>query len=362
MILRHSKKTFLSSRVLLILLIIFAAFLAAFLGQVAINLLTVSPSLLPEQRLIISRSQDVYALLHNLAQDVAARESDGFVQLYTQLIDNVAAPVAQGLIITNDGWMLTVAAPDNTRWQWARLESGELLPITKIVQDPATPLLFVKTEGTNLQPVTLADRLGAETWGPKLTLGYGRETSIVVLKEPVSLKTGYVSSDQINRFYQVSGGGSAGQALYSEKGEILGLLAQAQGSLFMIDVQQIRLAMDQVLRSGVIRRPSLGVQYIDLASRAFSQAINPGVNAGALLTNAVQAAQPTVLPVSSLAYKSGLRLQDVIVSINGTPVNHTRGLSDLILAAKPGDTVELGVLRNGKTVTLDVALGETVSK
>jgi serine protease Do len=361
MILRHSKKTFLSSRVLLILLIIFAAFLAAFLGQVAINLLTVSPSLLPEQRLIIRQSQDVYALLHNLAQNIEARESDGFVQLYTQQIDNVAAPVAQGVIITNDGWMLTVASPDSARWQWARLESGELLPITKIIQDPATPLLFVKTEGANLQPVTLADRLGTETWGPKLTLGYARETSIVLLNEPVSLKTGYVSSDQLNRFYQVSGG-TAGQALYSEKGEIIGLLAQGQNGLFMIDVQQIRLAMDQVLRSGLIRRPSLGVQYIDLASRAFSETINPGVNAGALLTNAVQATQPTALPMSGLAYKSGLRMQDVIVSVNGTPVNHTRGLSDLVLAAKPGDTVELGVLRSAKTVKLDVALGESVSK
>lgn len=361
MILRQPKKTFLSSRVLLIILIIAAAFLSAFLGQVAINFMAASPSLLPEQRLIIRQSQDVYAVLQNLSNDVATRESDGFVQFYTQQIDSVAAPVSQGIVLTNDGWMLTVTAAENTRWQWARLESGELLTVSEIVQDPSTPLQFIKTEGLDLQPVTLASRMNIEAGRPKLGVGYARKTGVFLLNQPEIISGPYLSSDQGSR-YQVAAGAEAGQAIYNERGEIEGITAIVQGRAVVVDVAQIRLALDQVLRAGMIRRPSLGIQYLDLAARAYSPSINPGVNAGALLTNALQAPQPTVLPVSGIAFKSGLRMADIIVSVDGTPVNHTKGLSDLILAAKPGDTIELGVLRNGKTFTLNATLGELVSK
>lgn len=361
MIVRHSKKSFLSSRVLLILLIICAAFVSAFLGQMTINLLTASPTLLSEQPLIVRQGQDMFAMLHNLSNDVKAREADGFVQLYTQQIDNVSAPVSQGIILTTDGWILTTKQAGSPRWQWLRLDSGELLPVTAIVNDPSTPLQFIKAEASSLQPVTLADRLDASTWGPKLALGYGANDALVMINGLQPRADAYLSSDLLNTFYGITGG-EEGQAVYNEKAEIIGLIAHVNEEPVLVEVAHIREAMGHVLRAGEIRRASLGVRYLDLADRAYSENVNGGLTSGALLTNAIQAPQPTTLPVSSLAYRSGLRLQDVIVSVDGLPVNHVRGLSDLILAADPGDTLELGILRAGNTITFRVTLGEIVSE
>lgn len=361
MIVHPQKKSILSSRVLLIIIVVVAAFLSAFLGQVAINLLTSAPSLLPQQSLVVRQPQDVYATLRSSIEEIQTREFDAFVQLYTSQIDSATAPIAQGIVLTSDGWILSLTPSENVHWQWVRLESGELLPVTATVQDPATALLFVKATATNLQPVTLADAVSFEALSPTIALGYERRFNVVTITDQRLRPNAYLSSDAVNRYYTISGG-QLGQAVYNSKNEIIGLIAAGQGRDVLLGVDQIRYTMNQVLRTGSVHRASLGLQYADVASHAYSQGIAAGQTAGALLTNAIQAPNPTVISASSAAYKSGLRLGDLIVSVDGTPVNHLRGLSDFVTAAKPGQTMELGVLRAGKTLTLQVTLGEVVSK
>ncbi|MCJ7756146.1 MAG: PDZ domain-containing protein, partial [Thermoanaerobaculales bacterium] len=58
------------------------------------------------------------------------------------------------------------------------------------------------------------------------------------------------------------------------------------------------------------------------------------------------------------AAKAGIRHGDVIVSVDGTSLVDTRELIDTVSAMPPGTEVELGVVRNGKKITVDVTLEE----
>jgi serine protease DegQ len=56
--------------------------------------------------------------------------------------------------------------------------------------------------------------------------------------------------------------------------------------------------------------------------------------------------------------KGGLKVGDIVQTIAGQPVNDTQRLMARIAANAPGDTVELGVYRNGRTQTLTMTLGQ----
>jgi len=60
----------------------------------------------------------------------------------------------------------------------------------------------------------------------------------------------------------------------------------------------------------------------------------------------------------SPAAKSGVQSGDVITALNGTPVKDSRDLSRKVAALAPGRSVELDILRNGKSKTLTITLGE----
>jgi serine protease Do len=61
------------------------------------------------------------------------------------------------------------------------------------------------------------------------------------------------------------------------------------------------------------------------------------------------------------ADKAGIKPQDVIVSIDGKPVKDGDELVAIISAKHPGQTVELGILRNGKKMTLQVGIADRAS-
>jgi len=54
----------------------------------------------------------------------------------------------------------------------------------------------------------------------------------------------------------------------------------------------------------------------------------------------------------------GVQSGDVITALNGTPVKDFRDLSRKVAALAPGRSVELDILRNGKSKTLTITLGE----
>jgi S1-C subfamily serine protease len=103
-----------------------------------------------------------------------------------------------------------------------------------------------------------------------------------------------------------------------------------------------------LIETGSARHPFLGIQYQSLNPQSANQA-GLSITEGALLD--------TILP-GTPADRAGLEVGDVIVAINGAPVNDRQPLVSLLLEHVAGDTITVDVFRDGNTFQAQLTLGE----
>jgi serine protease Do len=134
---------------------------------------------------------------------------------------------------------------------------------------------------------------------------------------------------------------------------MIGVLAQGApeaGSSYAVPVNQFRNIILDVLRNGQIKRPWLGINYVDLTGiSGWDESLTQKQTHGALVWQNPKANTP--------AAQAGLKANDIILSIDGQPVDKNSRLADLVQVYKAGDELELEILRQGKTIKVKVKLG-----
>lgn len=152
--------------------------------------------------------------------------------------------------------------------------------------------------------------------------------------------------------------GNSGGPLVNTDGKIIGINTAVAGNGqnigFAIPINDVNGLIKQVLSTGKFERPYLGVRYVRLTADAAKE-YGLDVQRGAYVLPSIDPAQPSVLP-DSPADKAGLREKDVITAIDGTKIDETNSLTSLVGRHMVGDAVKLTVLREGKTITLNVKL------
>jgi len=149
--------------------------------------------------------------------------------------------------------------------------------------------------------------------------------------------------------------GNSGGALVNLKGELVGInsaiISRTGGNVgigFAIPVNMARAIMDQLIATGTVHRGLLGVKIQDVSPDIAATLELPG-NSGALVYE---------INPDSAAEKAGIRIEDVIVSINGTRLRDSGSLRNAIGLLPPGEKITVGLLRDGKEQTLIAVLGE----
>jgi 2-alkenal reductase len=104
-----------------------------------------------------------------------------------------------------------------------------------------------------------------------------------------------------------------------------------------------------------VRYPFLGVRYLPIDGSVAAELSLPVQN-GALI-QAGPGGQSAITP-GSAAERAGLQDGDIITGINDTRIDANTSLRQLLLQYRPGDTVNLLVLRGGAERTIEVTLGE----
>lgn len=152
--------------------------------------------------------------------------------------------------------------------------------------------------------------------------------------------------------------GNSGGALLNLNGELIGIntaiLAPGGGSIgigFAIPSNMAKTLADQLIQFGEIKRGLLGIKGMEMSSD-IAKAMNLNVQRGAFVSE--------VLPNSGSA-KAGIKSGDVIVSLNGKPLNSFAELRSRIATTEPGTKVKLGLLRDGKPVDVEVTLDKSTS-
>jgi serine protease Do len=224
--------------------------------------------------------------------------------------------------------------------------------VLQAVHDPYAPLRFVKVDSTNLRAANLSTRSEFLLLEPVVLLSLDGDVRLSSITGELLAGDQILRSDQLNRFHQLTEG-SLGQPAYDAEGEIVGLVVQAEADqdAKMISSSYIRESLNDVLRAQTIVRASLGVSYIDLTAHPIPESLSFGQTSGALITG--------VVPPTSSGGVSGLRTNDIIVAIEGTPLSTRESLSDIIGALDPDQTVSVSVLRRGEPLTIQAVMNSS---
>ena len=145
--------------------------------------------------------------------------------------------------------------------------------------------------------------------------------------------------------------GNSGGPLCNLRGEVIGIntaiLPGAVGLGFSIPINKASEIAEQLIKSGRVLRPFLGISVNDIDEQLQADFNLPDKN-GAVIT-AIEEKSP--------AAKAGLQRSDTIRSIDGAAVKNRADLERIIGTKKVGATVKIEVLRNGnnkKTLTLKI--------
>jgi serine protease Do len=149
--------------------------------------------------------------------------------------------------------------------------------------------------------------------------------------------------------------GNSGGPLVDLNGRVIGINTAIEsptgyftGAGFAIPIDLAKKIADDIVQYGVVHRPRLGVVIADVNAADAEVYDLPSVS-GVEIT-AVTPGEP--------ADRAGLQLGDVILKINDQPVNTVPDLQSRVARLQPGDRVNVGFIRYGRSMSATVELGE----
>ena len=282
-----------------------------------------------------------------------------------------AAAAGTGIIVTSDGYILTnkhvidgasnitVILDDGTTY-----ENVELSAV-----DPLNDVAFLKIKDVSgLSSATLGDsktiNVGQQVMAIGNALGQYQNTVTVGvisgLGRSVTASDGdgrnvETLTDMIQTDAAINSGNSGGP-LVNAAGEVIGIntatSTAAENMGFAIPISSVKGMLAQLIENGTAERSYIGIYTAEITPEV-AKAHNLPVNSGAYIYNS---STHSAIINNSPAAKAGLKDRDIITAINGVKVGAAGSLVNLIGEYKPGDTIQLTVMRDGNEIAINVTL------
>ncbi|ELQ3334693.1 serine protease MucD [Pseudomonas aeruginosa] len=269
-----------------------------------------------------------------------------------------AQSLGSGFIISNDGYILTnnhvVADADEIL---VRLSDRSEHKAKLIGADPRSDVAVLKIEAKNLPTLKLGDsnKLKVGEWVLAIGSPFGFDHSVTA--GIVSAKGRSLPNESYVPFIQTDvaiNPGNSGGPLLNLQGEVVGINSQIftrsggfMGLSFAIPIDVALNVADQLKKAGKVSRGWLGV-VIQEVNKDLAESFGLDKPSGALVAQLVE---------DGPAAKGGLQVGDVILSLNGQSINESADLPHLVGNMKPGDKINLDVIRNGQRKSLSMAVG-----
>lgn len=310
--------------------------------------------------------------------DIAEKVSKGVVSIITstkttnffgQSTDSSAA--GTGMVVTSDGYVLTNKHVINgANKVTVVLDDGTTYEDVEVVAtDPLNDVAFLKIKNaSDLPTVTLGDsktlHVGQQVIAIGNALGEYQNTvtsgiiSGIGRSVTASDGSGYNAetlSDMIQTDAAINSGNSGGP-LVNAAGEVIGIntatSSTAENMGFAIPISSVKGMLKQLTETGKAKRTYLGVYSQEITPEA-AKAYNLPVTSGAYLYSP---SSYSAIIKGGPADKAGLKDKDIVTAVNGVKVGTSGSLANLIGEYKPGDTVQLTVIREGNETTVNVTL------
>lgn len=264
-----------------------------------------------------------------------------------------------GVVISQDGLVVTNShVVGKRRDVRLALPDGHRLAGRVLGADPDTDLAILKVDGTALAIASLGDSAGLKRGQIAIAIGnpLGFESTVTAgvvsaLGRSLRSPSGRPIEDVIQTDAALNPGNSGG-ALASSTGEVIGIstamIAGAQGICFAVASNTVKLVLGEILQHGGVRRAWLGVaaDTVNLPRRV-ADAAHVGSQTAAVLHSLV---------ADGPAARAGVREGDVLLALDGRPVEGPGPLLRMLNADAIGRQVKLQILRQGRLLDLDVVL------
>ncbi|MDR2400126.1 MAG: Do family serine endopeptidase [Deferribacteraceae bacterium] len=257
---------------------------------------------------------------------------------------------AKGYIITNNHVItnadkITVKTVDNKEFE-----------ATLVGRDSLTDLALLKIEPKGLRLTALklgdSDRLEIGEWAVAIGSPQGLEWTVTA--GIISAKGRNLGAGPYDSFIQTDASinqGNSGGPLINMNGEVIGvntmIVANSQGLGFAVPSNVLKNLLPQLM-DGRVRRGWLGITLQNIDNNLAKSFGLPDTE-GALVADVIKGD-----PADTAGVKSG----DVIKKVDGNDIIDSRALTQYVGGKKPGDTVRLSIVRDGKSITIGVKLGE----
>ena len=271
-----------------------------------------------------------------------------------------SSSLGSGVIVSPQGFILTnhhvIESADEIE---VALADGRQVNATVVGTDPDTDIAVLKIKLDDLPVMTFGKMEQAKVGDVVLAIGnpfgVGQTVTMGIIS---ALGRSHLGINTFENFIQTDAAinpGNSGGALIDASGNLLGIntaiYSRSGGSLgigFAVPVSTARQVMDQIIATGYVTRGYIGVEPQDITAE-LAEAFKLTQRQGAIIAGVMRGGP---------ADKAGIKVGDILVSVQGTPVKDTIDMLNNIAQLQPNTMAKMVVLRNGKTMQIDVNIGK----
>jgi serine protease Do len=263
-----------------------------------------------------------------------------------------------GFLISADGLVLTNAhVVDGAKEVTVKLSDHREFKAKVLGADRSSDIAVLKIDGHGLPTVQLgdSDQLGVGDYVLAIGEPFGLEETATA--GIVSAKGRSLPGDGYVPFIQTDAAvnpGNSGGPLFDANGAVIGINAQIysnsggyQGVSFAIPINVAVQIKDQIVKTGKVAHARLGVE-VQTLDQSLADSFKLKAPDGALISK---------IEPDSAAAQAGLKVGDVILKFDGSPIVDAGQLSARVGTSAPGDKASIDIWRDGKTLSLTATIG-----
>lgn len=263
-----------------------------------------------------------------------------------QMGSGVIVNAQRGYIITN------AHVVKHAKQIMVTLNDSRTIPAKLIGEDPASDIAVLRIKAEDLQTMPIANSNKIEVGDFVAAIGspYGL-TQTVTTGIVSALQRDGLNIEGYEDFIQTDAAinpGNSGGALVTYSGKLVGIntaiISPAGGNVgigFAIPINMAYSIMEQLVKYGEVRRGILGI---------YAQPLTPDLRSAFKLKSNQKGTVITSVNPDSAAEKAGLKIGDVILSINNQAVNNPYQVRNVIGLIRVGSKIEMKILRNGRVL------------
>lgn len=264
--------------------------------------------------------------------------------------------LGSGVIVSKDGYIVTnahvIAKADEIV---VALNDGRKAVATVVGTDPDSDLAVIKVDMTGLEPLAFREtpiEVGDVALAIGNPFGVGQTVTQGIISATGRTGLGVNTFEDFIQTDAAINPGNSGGALVDARGELVGIntliFSRSGGSMgigFAIPTALVEQVMNAIIKDGKVSRGWLGIEVL-------SQLRDPSqleTTTGVVVRN--------IIPGSPAA-KSGLKVGDVILSIDGVEMTDSNKLIQHVARKMPNSVLKVQVVRGSENMNIDIALAE----